>query len=288
MDVFISWSGERSQRVAQALRDWLPLIIQSLNPWFSAEDIDKGTRWLNDLSTQLEKQGFGLVCITPENANSPWLLFESGALSKALSSSKVCPVLFGMEPTDIQGPLAQFQSTRASREDIRRLVTTMNKLVVVPLAESNLDTLYDVLWPKLEARFAEIAEYFPQPKVPQRPTTDVLAEILETVRSLDRKSAEYQAATSPDTIRMKRSDFLRWRQTLVELRQRETETQHAIYQHREAKAAVLASLQEKKEDPVKLMRKRDGIEAQLQKFRSQHDHERQLLAEFEKTQFPGE
>ena len=134
MDVFISWSGDRSQRVAHALRDWLPLLIQSLNPWFSAEDIDKGTRWLNDLSTQLEKQGFGLVCITPENANSPWLLFESGALSKALSTSKVCPILFGVEPTDIQGPLAQFQATRVNREDIRRLVSTMSKLVIaIPL-----------------------------------------------------------------------------------------------------------------------------------------------------------
>ena len=156
------------------------------------------------------------------------------------------------------------------------------------MAESNLDTLYEVLWPKLEDKFAEIAAYSPPSKIPQRAAPDVLAEILETVRSLDRKSAETEAANSPDTIRIKRSDFLRWRQTLSQLRQRETATQHAIYQLREAKAAVLASLQEKKDDPGKLMRKRDGIEAQLQRFRAQHDQERQLLAEFEKAQIPGE
>jgi len=41
MKVFISWSGQRSAAVADALRYWLPKVIQALEPWMSADDIEK-------------------------------------------------------------------------------------------------------------------------------------------------------------------------------------------------------------------------------------------------------
>jgi hypothetical protein len=45
MRVFISWSQERSRIVARALYDWLPAIIQSLEPWMSSADIGAGVQW---------------------------------------------------------------------------------------------------------------------------------------------------------------------------------------------------------------------------------------------------
>lgn len=42
MKVFISWSGSKSQEVAKILKQWIPCVIQSVEPYFSSADIDKG------------------------------------------------------------------------------------------------------------------------------------------------------------------------------------------------------------------------------------------------------
>jgi hypothetical protein len=81
MKVFISWSGERSKRIAEAFRDLLGDILQNVESWLSFEDIQKGARWNSEIAVQLKDSNLGLVCLTPEAQESPWLLFEAGALS---------------------------------------------------------------------------------------------------------------------------------------------------------------------------------------------------------------
>ena len=67
MKVFLSWSGHRSHQVALALRDWLPSVIQSITPYVSSEDIDKGARWSTDIAKELEDSTFGILCVTKDN-----------------------------------------------------------------------------------------------------------------------------------------------------------------------------------------------------------------------------
>jgi hypothetical protein len=95
-NVFISWSGDRSKWIAEALREWLPLVVQAAKPWMSSKDIDKGARGLQEISEKLERAKIGIVCLTPENLNVPWVLFEAGALSKTIDDeTRLCTLLLG-------------------------------------------------------------------------------------------------------------------------------------------------------------------------------------------------
>ncbi len=119
MRIFISWSGERSKALAEVLRQWLPGVIQAVQPYYSPDDITKGARWSEEIAKVLEESRVGIICLTRENLDAPWIVFEAGALSKKLEKSKVSPILFGVEPTDLTGPLIQFASSQV-REDGRQ------------------------------------------------------------------------------------------------------------------------------------------------------------------------
>src|SRR4051812_12899520 len=110
MKLFISWSGQTSQQIAQAMREWIPLVLPAVKPFITSSDIDKGARWQGDISQELDQSNFGIVCLTRENLNSQWLAFEAGALAKHLSG-KVAPILFGLEHQEVQQPLGMFQGT---------------------------------------------------------------------------------------------------------------------------------------------------------------------------------
>lgn len=188
MQIFLSWSGERSGEIAKAVRDWLPNVIQVLKPWVSSKDIDKGARWSAELSSKLQETDFGIICLTPENLNAPWLLYETGALSKAVESSRVCPVLYSLEPTDITGPFSQFQMSKLDRDDILSLLHTINAMLEKgSLSEEQLKETFQLWWPSLESKLREIPSS-PSTCEPKRSDRDILEEILELARRQSRES----------------------------------------------------------------------------------------------------
>jgi DNA-binding transcriptional MerR regulator len=189
MKIFLSWSGGLSHEVAKALDGWLPQVMNALHPWLSSQDIEKGARWFEEIGETLSKTDFGILCLTQTNITAPWILFEAGALSKSLGQARVCPLLVNIKNADLQGPLAQFNTTGISREEIRRLIETLNARLPDELrrSESQLDEAFQVWWPRLEAKLAEALqdsskEEAAHPKVPKRSIEDVLDEILELTR----------------------------------------------------------------------------------------------------------
>lgn len=189
----MSWSGERSKALAEAVHDWLPNVIQAVEPWMSANDVDKGTRWRAGLANELEQATVSIICLTPENLNAPWLNFEAGALSKQTTSSLVCTLLLGLDPIDVREPPAQFQATKAEKDDLRKLVHTINRqLGDSALPEPKIIEAFDVWWPKFDEPLSVISslprtnvnlhETNAAPVEYQRDTREILSEILELVR----------------------------------------------------------------------------------------------------------
>ena len=206
MKVFISWSGERSQALAQILRDRLPLVLHFVEPWLSQSDLEAGERWGVEVAKELDGCAFGITCITSENVTAPWLLFEAGALAKSMQEGRVIPLLLDIDFSDISGPLAQFQAKKVDKSginDVIRAINNNNGDQAVP--DLRLGQLFEALWPDFEKTSAEI------PKTPTaakraRPQSEVLEELVQSVRSLEiRYRDESEGDLSPS--RRKRGRF---------------------------------------------------------------------------------
>jgi TIR domain-containing protein len=181
MKVFLSWSGARSRSFAKALRDWLPFVVQGAEPWMSDVDIDAGADWRGQIAAHLEACDFGILCVTTENQDSPWLMFEAGALAKKVGEARVCPFLLDMKPPDLKQPLAAFQALETSLDGTKRLVNTISKSVAGG-SRVNLDKLVDRLWDDLDDELNRV-RIEPMPRS-ERSLHDKLDDLVGVVREL--------------------------------------------------------------------------------------------------------
>ena len=188
MKLFISWSKARSNQVALLLREWLPSVVQRIEPWMSGEDIDKGQRWGIELSELLASTSQGIICVTADNVAEPWLNFEAGALAKSVTVARVRPVLLDLAPADVTGPLAQFQATTLTdRADMLRLVASLNAGTDKPVDPALLARSFDRAWDELAAAVDRLAALpVPGGVKPLRRTEEKIDEILGLVRELER------------------------------------------------------------------------------------------------------
>ena len=203
MKVFLSWSGDRSHEVAKLLNEWLSCVIQSSKPWISSKDIDRGALWFTQINDQLQDTSIGIVCLTQENKEKPWILFEAGALAKGLSSSRVCTLLIDLQPQDISDPLAQLNHTIPTQESMLALVKTLNNTMGSnSLDHRILEQVFHTYWSQFETKFKDIVSKT-QPSVPPKPRVkeDVLAEILENTRSLNSRIRRLENEIEHDPMR---------------------------------------------------------------------------------------
>jgi hypothetical protein len=211
MKVFLSWSGDRSSEVAKLFNKWLPKVIQSLKPWLSTKDIGAGSLWDSELQKSLESHTMGMVFLTPENKEKPWVLFEAGALSKGLSMNRVFTVLMDLQASDfIDNPLSKFNHTFDTKESFKKLLQDINALTESPLSDEILNDAFDKNIDSLLNDIKKIMLSKPTPAtVPQVDGKDVLNEVLQTVRALDNKIRDLDIQINYGTDSYYKSEFKR-------------------------------------------------------------------------------
>ncbi len=177
MRIFTSWSGDRSKAAALGLKSLLQDLFEEAVQVFVSEHITPGEAWAQRLGTELEQSEFGILCLTRDNWQSPWLLFEAGAIAKKFASSRVVPYLIDeLPPASDRSPLAQFQHVRADREGTYRLVESINSIRDNPKPNDRLERSFAKWWPDLEQTLKTV-----QASNPAQPPARSDRELLETI-----------------------------------------------------------------------------------------------------------
>lgn len=184
MTVFISSSGKKSNVVALILHNWLEEMFDTIIEFVSSTDFETGSHWRDSLNEAMSSADCALLCVTRENVNSPWLVYEAGALNENVET--LIPVLFGVSPLRLRGPLRMFQPVPFDFDDMRALTAQLNQLCGEDrLPAQELERRFQARYPVAEALIEEkLSE--------DGPLTDNLDEKLDAILSrlseLERKS----------------------------------------------------------------------------------------------------
>jgi hypothetical protein len=195
VDIFIAWSGEVGHQAALALKGWLPKVLQYVRPFVASEDVHKGQRWFLAVGAELEKSRFGIICLTRESLNSSWIHFEAGALSKAIEepTTRVAPFLVGVSISDLRPPLDQFQATDSKKDDVEKLIRSINSAAAEQemLDAGRLKETVDKWWPELDEKLVALATIAASTTTAEReeddPAIRLLEQVLELLKSLHTK-----------------------------------------------------------------------------------------------------
>jgi len=116
--------------------------------------MDPGVVWVQELGKELEGSDFGILCLTQDNVQSPWLLFEAGAIAKNFGAARVVPYL--IDDLVLTSPLNQFQHVRADHQGTLRLLESINALREKPTQIDRLHRSFDRWWADLEQTLANL------------------------------------------------------------------------------------------------------------------------------------
>lgn len=195
MKIFLSWSGHRSKAMAAAMRDWLPHVIQVADPFFSPQDIGSGEFWDAKLRAEINASKFGIICVTQENVEAPWLNYEAGALAEGLEGH-TAPWLLGMTPEALKStPMSRLQARLADREGTKAIVESIALRLESAIPPSIISAAADTHWEKLEQRLRDIAP--PTKAAPAVSQEDLLQEILRNSQRI----LELQSRRDEDVAR---------------------------------------------------------------------------------------
>lgn len=135
----------------------------------------------------------GVIFLTVENRTKPWVLFEAGAISKGLTTTRACPFLIKLKKQDVDRPLSDLHLTEDTEEGMLKLLQTINNAMSKEqrLSQELLTETFKNWWQKFKEPYDRILEQDSQPVV-KRSTDEILEEILLTVRNQQERIKEME------------------------------------------------------------------------------------------------
>lgn len=165
--VFISWSKEPSKQIAEEIKQLFEAVFAingNIKFFLSSSDgggIGKGERFLKVLNENLSKCNFGIIVLTKNNIEQPWIMYEAGSLAKDLEKGKVTPIFFDIEEIEKGSPLFQFQHVKYAKEEFYELAKSILKAYynddsLTENAKNNILKSLDEKWPRFEESVDEM------------------------------------------------------------------------------------------------------------------------------------
>lgn len=158
MRVFVSWSGKMAEDIADSYQHWLAEAFpkRELSVFFTPKNLKPGDRWRDIIRRRLSNSDVGVIFLTRESLASPWVLFEAGAIAKALSSSTY-PVLIDVGVGDLPAPFEQFQATNARDRDNMWDLTwaireKLRKAHGKKVSRDVLEAAFGAWWPRFSSK----------------------------------------------------------------------------------------------------------------------------------------
>lgn len=144
----------------------------------------------------MDQTNFGIVCLTQNNLEAPWLLFEAGALAKGVEKGRVCCLLLGgLRPVQVTGPLQQFQNRQFEKVDFWHLLSDLNRHIDKSLDPAELETIFRMWWPHLEKEVETALTDEGAPVEHGRDQSEMLEEILLRARSIEQAVWQFHEST---------------------------------------------------------------------------------------------
>ncbi len=142
--------------------------------------------WVKELNSRLANSNAGIIFLTPENQNEPWIQFEAGALAKGFTENRVFVLLIGLDDSQVEGPLSNFNLSKSDEIGIKKIVFDLNNL----LGENQISTdilskVFEKNYPDLKQKIEQVlAQKLIQKQPEKRTEDDIQSEMLGILRGL--------------------------------------------------------------------------------------------------------
>jgi TIR domain-containing protein len=146
--VAISHQADEAE-LAKAWEELLRKISGSaIECWFSTDKrpsggMPIGKEWREMIYEEFNLSGYVLALQTHVSNGRPWVMWECGAASGLRKERGVIPIIFSMEPGDLNSPLSSYQSYRGeNRDDVHRICDLLMREAQLVLDEGTFDAHY--------------------------------------------------------------------------------------------------------------------------------------------------